>query len=215
MNTGWVDEKLKMLSARIGIFKANPKQFYFEPTDKIYKKLESGTEGDIESVAQAMAKHLGLQQNITANYDWGIKMEPEVAGQIKFSSPKRYIQIPFFYAGKKYAVGSILAHEMSHTFLFFKGIWFEDQKENEMITDLGAVFTGLGKLLLNGLVVYVSEATSEGHVLGYLPPDLIAYSYKMVNRYRSINEEASMENLLSQAKRLLEEEGDGRRGCWF
>jgi hypothetical protein len=203
MNHEWVDEKLKILSTKIGIFNSNPSEFYFEPTGKIYKKLQSGTEADIQSVAEAIAKHLGIGQSITVNYDWGIKMDPEVAGRINFSSPTQYIQIPFFYAGKKYALGSILAHEMSHTFLLFKGIWFEDQKENEMFTDLGAVFVGLGKLLLNGLVVPISEATGEGHVLGYLSPDLIAYSYKMVNRYRSIKEEVSMENLLPKAKRML------------
>ena len=203
MNHGWVDEKLKILSAKIGIFNSNPSEFYFEPTGKIYKKLQSGTEADIQSVAEAIAKHLGIGQSITVNYDWGIKMEPEVAGQINLSSPTRYIQIPFFYAGKEYAIGSIIAHEMSHTYLFSKGILLDDQMENEMFTDLGAVFIGLGKLLLNGLVVYVSQATSEGHVLGYLSPDLMAYSYKAVNSYRSINEEVSMENLLPQAKRML------------
>lgn len=203
MNKEWVDEKLKRLSLKLGIFKPNPHEFYFEPTEKIYEKLESGDEHDLQCVTTEIAKHLEIVPLPTVKYDWGLKMEPEVAGQIKLASPIRYIQIPFFYVGKKYAVGAILAHEMTHAFLISKGILLKDPNENEMFTDLAAVFIGLGKLLLNGLIVATDEYISEKHVLGYLSPELIVYCYKKVNAYRSISIEIAIKNLIPEAKNRI------------
>jgi len=203
MNKESVDEKLKMLSLKLGIFKQNPDEFYFEPTEEIYETLESGDENDLQRVTTEIAKHLGIAPIPDVRYDWGIKMEPEVAGQIKLASPIRCIQIPFFYVGKKYEVGGILAHEMTHAFLTSNGILLEDPNENEMFTDLAAVFIGLGKLLLNGLLVAIDEHLSEGHVLGYLSPELIVYCYKRVNAYRSISEEAATKNLTPEATNRL------------
>ena len=97
MNKGWVDEKLKMLSLKLGTFKPNPDDFYFEPTEEVYEKLESGDECGLQRVTTEIAKHLGILLIPNVMYDWGIKMEPEVAGQIKLASPVRHIQIPFFY----------------------------------------------------------------------------------------------------------------------
>lgn len=153
--------------------------------------------------AAKIAKHLGIASIPNVRYDWGIKMEPEVAGQIKLASPIRCIQIPFFYVGKKYEVGGILAHEMTHAFLTYNGILLEDPNENEMFTDLAAVFIGLGKLLLNGLLVALDEHLSEGHGLGYLSPESIVYCYKRVNAYRSISEEAATKNLTPEATNRL------------
>jgi hypothetical protein len=199
MNKQWVDEKLRVLSLRLGIFKPNPYEFYFEPTKEIYEKLESGDACELQYVTTEIARHLGIVPVPTAKYDWDLKMEPEFAGQIKVA----YIQIPFFYVGKKYAVGRILAHEMSHAFLYSKGILLEDPKENEMFTDLITVFIGLGKLLLNGLVIATDEHQSEKYVLGYLSPELIVYCYERVNTYRSIDSEVSMKNLTPEAKNLI------------
>ncbi len=123
-----------------------------------------------------------------------------MAGRIRVASPLHPIQIPIFYVGKKYAVGAILAHELTHAFLFSNEIWVEDPNENEMFTDLAAVFVGFGKLLLNGLIVVTDEYQSEGHVLGYLSPELISYCYDKVNTIRSISEAVAMENLTSEAK---------------
>jgi len=127
-------------------------------------------------------------------------MEPEVAGQIRVASPMHTIQIPIFYVGKKYAVGAILAHELSHVFLYYKGIWFQDPNENEPFTDLATVFIGLGKLLVNGLYVVTGECIGEEYRLGYLPPELITYCYERVNQSRAISRQVALMNLTPEAR---------------
>lgn len=172
-------------------------KFFFEPTEDIYRKLESGDETALQYVASSIAIHIGVILIPTVKYDWGLKMEPEVAGQIRSAIYLPYIQIPFFHVGKKYSLGGILAHEMTHALLCSKGISLEDSKENELLTDLTAVFVGLGKLLLNGYL-------SEGGGWGYLSPDLIAYCFKKVCSLYAIDIETAMENLTSEARELVE-----------
>jgi hypothetical protein len=49
------------------------------------------------------------------------------------------------------AVGAILAHEMMHLYLFRLGLRLEDTRENELLTDLATIKTGLPVLILNGM----------------------------------------------------------------
>lgn len=203
VNKKWIDNKMKMLSSRLGIFKINPTEFYFEPTKEIYKKLSSGEEKDLQYVSLKIANHLGIIHIPVVKYDWGLKMEPEVAGQAKITNISRDIQIPFFYVGKQYALGSILAHEITHTFLIPNGIILDDINENEMFTDLSTVFLGLGKLFLNGLINKMGQHSSVEYKLGYLPVDLVAYCYKKVAEYRGINDTIAMRNLLPEAKDMI------------
>jgi len=204
MNRKWIDEKCDMLSVKLGIFKPNPLEFYFEPTDEIYKKLESEEEKDIKHVANEISKHLDMRYVPNIKYDWGVKMDPEVAGQINFLKPMHDIQIPFFYVGKRYPLGRILAHEMTHAFLISKDIYLEDNNENEMLTDLGSIFIGLGKLLLNGISVALDENMQNEFILGYLSPELLAHSYIKIAAYRSINKSIMIKNLIPRIEKLLE-----------
>jgi len=203
MNKEWCNEKLEMLSLRLSGFKPNPAEFFFEPTEAVYKKLESGDEDDLQYVVAEMARHLHISPIPPVKYDWGLKMEPEVAGQIKAASPIRSIRIPLFYAGRKYALGCILAHEMTHVFLFSRGIWLDNTDENEMVTDLAGVFVGLSKLLLNGLTFMANEDSSERIVLGYLSPELIVYCYERVNALRKVLSPVASENLVPEAQSKL------------
>ena len=200
MNREWVDEKLKMLALRLQDFNvasAHAHRFFFEPTEDVCKKLESGDASDLQNVASSLAMHLRIIPAPTVRYDWGLKMEPDVAGQIKPDPYLDYIQIPFFYVGKKYLLQGILAHELTHALLKSRRILLEDSYENELFTDLTAVFVGLGKLLLNGY-------SDEGSGLGYLSPDLIAYCLKEMCRLYVIDRETALGNLTSEARRLVE-----------
>jgi len=198
MKREWIDEKLNLLSIKLDGFKTDSSRFFFEPTEEIYKNLESGDENELHFVVAKIAEHLEIPAPIV-RYDWGLKVDLEVAGQIQNIYQLKAIRIPFFYVGKKYALGSILAHEMTHAFLFYKGIFLNDQNENEMFTDLTAVFIGLGKLVLNGLTVASNQYLAEVQILGYLPLDSIVYVFKNICERRSISLELSIKNLISEA----------------
>jgi hypothetical protein len=199
MNKEWVNEKLDLLAQKLGSFKQESINFFFEPTEEIYKKLESGDENELYSVIVKISKHLEISRVPAAKYDWGIKMEPEIAGQalIKNVYPFDAIRIPFYYVGKKYAVGEIISHEITHVFLFSKGIFLNDVNENELLTDLTSVFIGLGKLVLNGKIV-ISDDSVSSEELGYLPFDLIVYAFKKICVTRSISMELAIKNLVPE-----------------
>jgi hypothetical protein len=201
MNKDWVEQKIAFLSSRIGSFRANCGEFNFEPTDQIYDKLESGEELDLQFAAMQIGKHLGLTTIPLLSYEWGIKMDLEIAGQINTNTGT--IRIPFYYVGKKYPLGTILAHEMTHAFLYSNRIWLDDVLLNEMFTDLSAVFLGLGKIYLNGVISEGNDCGTESMKLSYLSPWLIGYCYNRINQLRSIDEEASLRNLLPQAKNIV------------
>lgn len=116
----WIDEKLEFLDQALKNFRINPKNFFFEPAESVYVKLESGNEDDLQSVTNKIAKHIGIVPFPDAKYDWGLKMELDTAGKFSMTRSSRVIQIPFFYAGKKYPVGAILAHEITHAFLAYR-----------------------------------------------------------------------------------------------
>lgn len=193
LDKDWIDKKLDLLSLKLKDSIVNSNEFFLEPDEGIYQRLESGDENDLKYVAEEIRKHIGVPLAPTVRYEWGLKMEPEIAGRIKGASQVPLIQIPFFYVGKKYAVGGILAHEMTHALLYQKGICLDDPNENEAFTDLTAVFVGLGKFLLNGYI-------GEDYVLGYLSLELIAYCHQKVSASRLIDRDTAMKNLIPAAK---------------
>lgn len=203
MDKDWIDKNLDLLFIKLKDFNPNSESFYFEPTEEIYKKLESGSDQDLQYVTNEISQYLGIINIPSAKYEWSIKMEPEVAGQIRYTNPIYSIQIPFFYVGKKYGVGCILAHEITHAFLDSKGIISNNLKENEMFTDLTSIFIGLGKFILNGQIVPVEEHLNENYIVGYLSPELIVYSYKEVIRIRSIKKKVYLNNLKLEVKNMI------------
>ena len=207
MNRQWVNEKLGVLFSKIGNFKSES-EVYFEPTEEIYKQLETGNEKDLQEVINSIAKYLILNPIPTVTYDWGLKFKPEVAGQIRLSSPTRHIQIPFFFVGKKYPLGAIIAHEMTHAFLYSKEIFLSDPNENEMLTDLATIFIGLGKLLLNGLKYRVNEYSGMEYSVGYLSPELISYGYNELNKCRLVNEKNATMHLTQDAMERIKNIGN-------
>jgi hypothetical protein len=61
------------------------------------------------------------------------------------------IRINSKHSNDPYAVGAILAHEMMHLFLGRIDIFNATTEENELLTDLATIQTGLGVLIVNGM----------------------------------------------------------------
>lgn len=73
---------------------------------------------------------------------------------------------------KFWHVNAILAHECMHYFLTFHDLISPDEKENELLTDVSAVYVGFGEILLDG---YAPIKTSQDttHTIGYITIDEI------------------------------------------
>jgi hypothetical protein len=206
MKKQWIDEKLRLLSTVIADFHTRPQNFFFEPTQRVYEKLESGNDEDLQVIASQIAKHIGIVPTPITKYDWGIKMGLETAGRFSITRSLKAIQIPFFYVGKKYTIGAILAHEITHAFLAYRGIILKNSNENEMFTDLTTIYIGLGKLILNGCIARENQfnnSEDEFCMLGYLAPQLYAYGYRAICSKNLIDNNSILENLNPIAKRLI------------
>lgn len=82
---------------------------------------------------------------------------------------------------------AILAHESTHNYLHQYGVRRADETENEILTDIGAAYLGLGGLLLSGYkpIYWTSDhwnwLVARGHTthtlsLGYVEPKAIRYA---------------------------------------
>lgn len=211
MDKAWVENNLQILRNKLRIDHTVREWSAFEPTAQFYTLLAEGDEEDLQLACCEIAKYLKMKSVPVVNYDWGIKMEPEVAGRIMQQG--YIIQIPFAYVGKKLTLGAIMAHEMTHSFLFNAEIAPDDGKENEPFTDLASIYIGLGKLILNG---YISAAPDPTHleILGYLPPESLGFAYKKVCALRSVPKKMSTTSLTPEALRIitnLDNVGDSSR----
>ncbi|MDI7259046.1 MAG: hypothetical protein QME90_03885 [Thermodesulfobacteriota bacterium] len=95
----------------------------------------------------------------------------------------------------------ILAHESTHNYLNYRGIREEDELENEILTDVAAVYLGLGTLLLEGYkpISWIDSATftASGYTtytlsVGYLHPDGILYAFAKSAELRQLEEFSSV-----------------------
>lgn len=85
----------------------------------------------------------------------------------------------------------------------FHNINFTNLDETEQLTDLASIVLGLGKLVLNGTVSGLLPLTGEGHILGYLSPELKVHAFMQANQRYKILKEKVTENLNENALKLM------------
>jgi len=192
----WIDGKIDYLHPKM-----DKKYALFEPTNEFYENLENIDEilsldkvlrnidenkppyFTFDEATKGIEKHLGwsiprikfypLERNINGRH---------TAGKIQVGGEIREIQISIDYKKKARQLGTILAHEIAHDFLFSKGIKLTNLDENEKLTDLTSIMLGLGKLALNGIE---ERKLSSIIKLCYLSSEDIAYAYV---KFNSLNE---------------------------
>lgn len=208
INKDWVDQQIKKLIHTLGLFETG-EPFLFEPTAKYYACLASGENAELQEAFNLLGQHPAVRTFAhptlpRACYLSPGKGSPGIAGLIRFQKRETTeIQIPFPFIGEACLLGAILAHEISHFFLLNQGIALPTAFENERFTDLGAVFLGFGKLLLNGKAGELGEGTGLLVELGYLSFDLILYAYRAVNVQRNIDASVANRNLSPEVIKLL------------
>ena len=207
MDKAWINAQLGTLISDLQDHISDRDDFYFEPTEEIYTSLESGDENQLKDLVTQISKKLKIEPMPTIEYCWGVQLGLDTAGQYTLGYSTRHIKIPFYYVGRKYALGCILAHELSHALLMPKGIGIDMTDEssrllNEMLTDLASILLGLGKLLINGIFVPVNNL--DVMKIGYLSEELIGYSYKRIEEIMILDKGLSRKNLIPRALKLLE-----------
>jgi hypothetical protein len=209
-----------------------------------YKTLEVDSFPDkcnLEKAAEIIARFLGL-----AYLSFNIKVtkqKKDVAGHIELHryKPQKsdafggrahedslvFIEVSEDIASHPQARLATLAHEITHAYLHTYNVSCEDELENEKLTDIAAVFLGLGKLMLNGAETqwnsYDTDPSSNQlqkttHTLkcGYISRVEFVFVYWLICVLRGIPDSDYMKNLHSDiaaevrgsyshwAKRLIE-----------
>lgn len=82
---------------------------------------------------------------------------------------QREIQLTKKYRFSLEHILGILAHEQTHNYLYYYGIQEKNKTENEILTDVAAIYLGLGALLLEGYkpITWTSDHWGDGYQSGY------------------------------------------------
>ncbi len=203
LTPSWVNEWLSYLHSHLGL-ERNGASALLDPTPDFYAELDSGDDHDLQSAVMKIGQHIGVGILPVTEYELGLRVTPEAAGEIAFRAGCRSrIRIPLFYVGKRHELGAILAHEMTHHYLALHGITDPDEQQNERITDLASFTIGLGKLVLNGTVFETAAGTGETQALGYLPLSIKACAYQTVNQLHGVSDAEALTHLTPIARSIL------------
>ncbi|MBE1484938.1 hypothetical protein [Plantactinospora soyae] len=125
--------------------------------------LISGT----QRVAHALVEHLRLPDTrITVTFT---PMPPGRAGRVLLGTGPQYsVEIDSTFVGRRRDIGAVLAHEVTHVFLEYHHMRYED----EILTDTTAAYLGVGWPLLDShrTAAYYTER------LGYLGSPAFGYA---------------------------------------
>jgi len=197
-------EKLILLEERTG---ANVQYRVLPPlTSRFHDSIS------IQRTAKDIAQFVGLTG---FTFIVGIaKQDEKVGGHIDLSGsgPEVFIEIDSDMMEFPDAVAATLCHEVCHKWLQSHGIRLPVTIENEILTDVTAVFLGFGKVMLNGCNVtnVRTEPVANGTRTitktlksGYLDRDQFAFVYRLVCAMRSVPESDSIQGLNSEAMQAI------------
>lgn len=204
-------EKITILEKSLGSFARF--DFYdpieFDPSDII----------SIQKLGKSMANFVGL-----SNLTFIISIVPQkknVGGHIDLSNTGNdvFIEISTNVAKYKDAVLATLAHEISHKILALNGVKISAgspqplfERENEVLTDITAVYSGYGKQMINGCECSISyeEPTVDGTRkitesirTGYISREQFSFVYLMICNIRRIERSNYLANINHAGKTAL------------
>jgi hypothetical protein len=217
----WIDRQIVFLNSRLGIYKLDSENFFFEPTGGFYGFIAQGDVKPLNEAMRMLADHLySLSAPIIENWegstdflattDHDYSSDKEAPGFITYDGPHRSrIKIGFVNKHSPFVMGAILAHELTHHFLFNKDIGYPDVNENERFTDFATVYLGLGKLTLNGYE-HISWTIGQGenkrkyiYKIGYLSQKDMAAIMKKICIFRKIPISLAQSNLTDISSQML------------
>jgi len=133
-------------------------------------------------LASLIVRHFMLPDgSILVNF----RKKLESAGLVELTSENEYlVEINAQYKDRYRDILAILAHEITHVFLYRAELFFPNQYDNEILTDTTSVYLGVGWLGLNAFrLTETRESDNSGNEyvryqeqrLGYLTPEEFGY----------------------------------------
>jgi hypothetical protein len=184
----WIDNKFAIAETIAGFRSLVTGKLYFEPDGQFYSQILEGDKA-IQNCTSQIAEYIGYSgYPLTVNFT-----ELDIDHPAKISGYNIVIQIK--YLKNPYAIGAILAHEITHAFLTYNSKWPNNEKDIELMTDCVAICLGLGKLILNGLETLKYEIpglpgqrimVSEKSYYGYFSYKSLLYAYEKDRKLKHI-----------------------------
>jgi len=170
----------------------------FEPDENFYSMLKGG---DPFKALRYLGHFLKLKSLPDVELvDSKFFEEQGIGGFITGSK----ISIPKYFIKDPYGFGYVLAHELAHYILIHEEqIILDDEQENEILTEIFVIYSGMGKLFLNGFKSKDVEGSSL-HARGYLDEKIIQHIHKIYFAKFNINITEYKKNLTIDGVRMLE-----------
>lgn len=154
----WVAVQTRVLKSKLpGSVQARP----YYPDDLFYLQYCEDPLAALHYKSRALFSFLNIEPrgciiDFCDDRDLGHRFSADAAGLYTRVSDKHGQETEIILVNSKYrsdpfAVGAVLAHEMMHLYLFRLGLRLEDTHQNELLTDLATINTGLSILILNGM----------------------------------------------------------------
>lgn len=200
-------EKIIFLEKRIG---DKTKYQILEPFT-----LKSNDILEMQFVAKTIAEFIGLTGFV---FIVAIAKQREKVGghiELKYGEKEVFIEIAEEVAEDQASIQSTLAHEITHKYLQINSISCGtgplNDYENEILTDITAVFLGLGKLMLNGSGVKIEYQKQTENItnkvvtdIGYLNKEQLAFVYRLICAMRKIPSQVMLSGLSMKARASIE-----------
>lgn len=151
---------------------------------------------EIQRAGRRISEHMGLTDLVFVISV--TDQPPSVAGHIELdrSSASVFVEISRDICAFNDAVLATLCHELSHKYLHVHGIRNGTVPvEQEYLTDVAAVYLGMGKIMLNGCESVMSQREQNGSTIttttttlktGYISRECFAFVYRVVSEMRRI-----------------------------
>jgi hypothetical protein len=201
----WIDCKFAIAETIAGFRSIVTGKFYFEPDGRFYSQIQEGDKA-IQNCTSQLAEYIGYSGHpLSVNFS-----ELDIGHPAKISGSNIVIQSK--YRHNHYAVGAILAHEVTHAYLSFNSKWSDNEKDTELMTDCVAICLGLGKLILNGLETLKYEIpgfpgrtiiVSEKSYYGYFSYKSLLYAYEKDRKLKHIKKREALRNIRFQLRYSL------------
>lgn len=192
-------EKIHLLESRLG---ERWSHSTFEPL-----KFDSSDTLKVHEVAKKIGQHLGLP-TLTFFITF-VNQKKNTGGNIELDqSTDVFIEIDVKFKNDCEFVLAILAHEICHKYLYLNNLKLFPEYENEMLTDAATIYTGLGKLSLNGCektnvtketIGQTTTTSTSTQKIGYMNRQQFAFVYRLVCEMRRIPLEGMLQGLTAEA----------------